>query len=85
MRRDPDSVAVPLQRSVNVMPVGSAPTKVSAGVGEPVVVTVKENGEPETGVADALLVNCGTVETVRTNDCVTTPPTLVAVKVTGKV
>jgi len=63
----PDSVAVPLPRSVNVMPVGSAPPRVIAGVGEPVVVTVKANGEPDTGVADVLLVNSGTVDTVKVN------------------
>ncbi len=37
----PLSVAVPLPLSTNVTPLGSAPVRVSVGVGTPLVVTVK--------------------------------------------
>ena len=42
----PLSVAVPFRLSTNVTPPGRVPVSVSAGVGEPVVVTVKVPAGP---------------------------------------
>ena len=58
-------VAVPLPLSVKVIPAGRAPVSVSAGVGAPVVVTVKLNGAPTIEVADAALVMAGATFSVR--------------------
>jgi hypothetical protein len=56
----PFILAVPFPLSVKVTPVGSAPFSVSAGVGAPVVVTVKEKGDRIPVDADAGLVMAGT-------------------------
>jgi len=60
----PVKVAVPLPRSANVIPAGNAPASVSAGVGEPLEATVKENAWPATAVAEVALVICGGRDTV---------------------
>ena len=52
-------MAVPLPLSVRVMPAGSAPDSVIAGVGAPVVSTVKLKAVPTMEVADAALVMAG--------------------------
>ena len=58
-------VAVPLPLSVKVSPAGSAPDSVIAGVGSPVVVTVKLNAAPTIEVAEAALVMVGATFSVR--------------------
>jgi hypothetical protein len=55
----PEKVAVPSAFATKVMPVGSAPDRVTVGAGEPDVVTVKENGTPVTAVAVVALVKVG--------------------------
>ena len=81
----PDSVAVPLPLSVNVMPVGSVPVRVmlvTAGTAE--VVTLKVAAVPTTNVALAALVNAGAEVIVRTKFCVAAVPTpLLAEMVSG--
>src|SRR5437899_1881137 len=68
----PAIVAVPLPWSVKVIPAGRAPDSVSAGVGAPVVVTVKLNGAPTIEVADEALVMIGATFSVRTRGAVPT-------------
>src|SRR5664280_87152 len=55
----PVMVAVPSPLLVKRTPVGTVPVSVMAAVGEPVVVTVKENAVPTTPVAEPALVNFG--------------------------
>jgi len=55
----PLSVAVPFPLSLNVTPLGSAPTSLSAGVGLPVAVTVKLPAVPTVNVVLFPLVNTG--------------------------
>jgi hypothetical protein len=55
----PFRLAVPFPLSVKVTPAGSAPFSVIAGVGAPVVVTVKEKGDRILVEADAGLVMAG--------------------------
>jgi len=57
---------------------------VSAGVGEPLVLTVKPKVEPTVAVCDAPLVIVGAPVTVRTNDWVVEPAEFFAVIVNGK-
>jgi hypothetical protein len=52
-------VALPSPLSVSLIPVGSAPDSVSAGTGEPVVVTVVVNAAPTVDVAAFALVMVG--------------------------
>src|SRR5580692_2046804 len=52
-------VPVPSPLSVNANVGGRLPERLRAGVGEPSVVTVKENGSPVMAVAEAALVNEG--------------------------
>ncbi len=47
--------------STKVTPLGSAPTLVSAGVGEPVVVTMNDPAEPTVNVVELALVVVGAV------------------------
>ena len=68
----PEIVAVPLPLSVKLIPAGRAPDSVSAGVGAPVVVTVKLNGAPTIEVADEALVMVGPTFSVRTRGAVPT-------------
>jgi hypothetical protein len=60
----PAIVAVPLPLSVNVIPAGRVPDSVSAGLGAPVVLTVKLNGAPTIDVAEFALVMAGAVFSV---------------------
>src|SRR5262245_36193697 len=46
----PASVAVPLPLSVSLTPLGNGPLSLSAGVGTPVAVTLKELGVPTVNV-----------------------------------
>jgi hypothetical protein len=55
----PVMVAVPLPLSVKVTPEGRAPDSLSAGVGEPVVVTVKAPGVPLVKLVELALVMAG--------------------------
>ena len=66
----PAMVAVPLALLVNVTPDGSAPLNDSAGVGDPVVVTVKVPGAPAVKLVVAALVNTGRCRIVIANVCV---------------
>ena len=61
----PVSVAVPSPLSTKVTPPGSAPVSLSAGVGKPVVVTVKLPGVPTVNVVLSALVIAGAWSTVR--------------------
>ena len=61
----PLSVAVPLPLSTNDTPLGRAPLSVSAGVGKPVVVTVKLPAVPTVKVVLLALVMAGAWVTVR--------------------
>jgi hypothetical protein len=60
-------VAVPLPLSLNVMEPGSVPVSVSAGVGEPIVVTVVLNADPTIDVAEFALVIDGATLWVSVN------------------
>jgi hypothetical protein len=60
----PLSVAVPFPLAMNVTPLGSAPVAVRAGVGQPVVVTVRLPAAPGVNVAPFALVIAGTWFTV---------------------
>ena len=72
--------------SVKVTPPGSAPVSVKAGVGAPVVVTVKVPGVPTVNVVLAPLVMTGAVFTVSVKLCVPLGATpLLAVIVMGYV
>ena len=64
----PDNVAVPFPLSVKVTPLGSAPVSDTAGVGEPVEVTVNEPGLPAENVTLFADVIAGTWSTVRVKD-----------------
>ena len=55
----PARVAVPLPLSTKVTPEGSAPVSLSAGVGNPVVVTVKVPAVPVVNVVASALVIAG--------------------------
>ena len=79
----PLTVAVPLLLSVNVRPAGSAPVWAIAGMGAPLVTTVKLNVDPIVAVARAALVIVGFAVTVSTNDWVVVPAVFLAVKVNG--
>ena len=57
----PDIVAVPLPLSTNVMGWGSDPVSVRAGIGEPLVVTVKLPAVPTVKVVLLALVIVGAV------------------------
>ena len=57
----PDIVAVPLPLSTNVIGWGSDPDSVRAGVGEPVVVTVKLPAVPTVKIVLLALVIVGAV------------------------
>jgi hypothetical protein len=77
----PESVPVPLWLSTNVTLAGSAPASAMLGVGNPVVVTVKEFGTPYAKVALLALVKAGACWRIIVNDCVTGEPIpFVAVK-----
>ena len=52
-------VAVPFPLSANEMPAGRAPVSERAGVGAPVVVTVKLKAAPTIELAEAALVMAG--------------------------
>jgi hypothetical protein len=76
----PPSAPVPFPLSANVTPLGSAPVSVSAGEGDPVVVTKNSSTEPTSNVVLLALVKAGDVPpvplvTVRVNDCVAAVPT----------
>ena len=73
---------MPLPLSTNVTPVGSVPVSLSAGVGKPVVVTVKLPAVPTVKVVLLALVMAGAWLTVRVKVWVASLPTpLEAVKV----
>ena len=55
----PDSVAVPVPLSTNESPEGNAPVRVIAGVGNPVVVTLKLLAVPTVNVVAFALVIAG--------------------------
>jgi hypothetical protein len=78
----PLSVPVPLPLSWNVTPLGKAPLSVMLGVGDPVVVTVKEPAVPTWKAVLLALVIAGVCFTVSVKGCVALLPTpLLAVKV----
>ncbi len=60
----PARVAVPSPLSTNVTPVGNAPVSLSAGVGNPVVVTVNVPAVPVVNVVVSALVIAGAWSTV---------------------
>jgi len=76
-------VAVPFPLLVKVTPAGSVPKSDRVGVGEPVVVTVKEKAVPDLTVSDAELVKAGVWPTVNVKFWVAVPDVLVAVSVIG--
>ena len=79
----PVSVPVPSPLSTRLTPLGGVPVRVSAGVGEPDVVTVKLNDWPTIAVAVARLVMAGTELTTREKLWAVAPAALAAVIVNG--
>jgi hypothetical protein len=64
----PANVAVPLPLSVKVIPDGNAPVSLIAGVGDPLVLTVKLKADPSVAVAVAAEVMVEPAWTVNTKD-----------------
>ena len=79
----PVSVPVPSPLSTRLTPLGGVPLRVSAGVGEPDVVTAKLNAWPTIADAVAGLVTAGSELTTREKVWLTVPFALVAVIVNG--
>jgi len=76
----PPNAPVPFPLSANVTPLGSVPVAVSAGEGDPVVVTKNSSTVPTSKVVLLALVMVGAVPpdplvTVRVNVCVAADPT----------
>ncbi len=76
----PESVAVLV---LKVIPAGNVPVIAINGAGAPLAVTVNEKATFDTAIAEATLVNAGTLCTVSVKACVDAPAALVAVNVTG--
>ena len=80
---DPASVAVPLPLSTNVTPPGRAPALVSAGAGDPVVVTLKVPALPAVKVVVVAEVMAGAWVTTKEKLWVAVPAEFLAVIVSG--